>query len=93
LGSESGIHGAALLKDSATYQPFSPESVGRRTIQLVAGKHSGTAMVEDIMARAGIALTKRKTRIFLDAVHDEAQRRQRALSPRELVQFYHLCCV
>lgn len=37
---ESGIHVAAMLKDTSTYESLSPEYVGRRH-RFVLGKHSG----------------------------------------------------
>jgi len=37
---ESGIHTHGLLQNELSYQPYRPETVGRRT-KLVLGKHSG----------------------------------------------------
>ncbi|MEM0215798.1 MAG: 2-isopropylmalate synthase, partial [Archaeoglobaceae archaeon] len=42
---ESGIHTSALLKDARTYEPISPEVIGRRRV-IVLGKHAGRASVE-----------------------------------------------
>ncbi len=55
---ESGIHVAGLLKDRRTYEPFEPERVGRGATRLVVGKHSGTAAVRHVLARAGIRLDR-----------------------------------
>ncbi len=49
---ESGIHTSALFRDSSTYEPISPEVVGRRRI-IVLGKHAGRASVEAIMKELG----------------------------------------
>jgi 2-isopropylmalate synthase len=38
---ESGIHQDGVLKDAATYEIMSPESVGLTASKLVMGKHSG----------------------------------------------------
>jgi len=40
---ESGIHVHAMLRDARTYEPFSPELVGRERAPFVLGKHSGLA--------------------------------------------------
>jgi (R)-citramalate synthase len=45
---ESGLHVAALLKDPLSYQPFPPETVGRRT-EFVLGKHSGRALLRKLL--------------------------------------------
>lgn len=42
---ESGIHAHGVLREPSTYEPVSPESVGRRR-RIVLGKHSGSAAVE-----------------------------------------------
>jgi D-citramalate synthase len=42
---ESGIHAHGILRDSRTYEPVRPETVGRKR-RIVLGKHSGTASVE-----------------------------------------------
>jgi homocitrate synthase NifV len=38
---ESGIHVHAMLRDSRSYEPFAPSSVGREGRTFVLGKHSG----------------------------------------------------
>jgi 2-isopropylmalate synthase len=38
---EAGIHQDGMLKDKATYEIMTPESVGWRGVSLVMGKHSG----------------------------------------------------
>jgi len=54
---ESGIHTSALLKDVRTYEPISPETVGRRRV-IVLGKHAGRASVEAILKDLGYSATK-----------------------------------
>lgn len=54
---ESGIHTSALLKDSRTYEPISPETIGRKRV-LVLGKHAGRASVEAILKELGYSATK-----------------------------------
>jgi homocitrate synthase NifV len=85
---ESGIHCAGILKDPATYQPFSPEMLGREKAQLVAGRHSGTKVLKHLLAEAGVVFPKEKTGEFLMAVREEALRKQSALSSRDLMELY-----
>lgn len=54
---ESGIHTSALLRDSRTYEPISPEMVGRKRV-IVLGKHAGRASVEAILKELGYSATK-----------------------------------
>jgi D-citramalate synthase len=49
---ESGIHAHGVLRDSRTYEPLSPEMVGRRR-RIVLGKHSGSASVEAALGEQG----------------------------------------
>jgi homocitrate synthase NifV len=87
---ESGIHCAAILKNTQAYQPFDPARVGREKMQLVVGKHSGTSVLKHLMAQAGVALTSETAKRLLDTVRDEAMKQQCALSAAQLVQLYRL---
>jgi homocitrate synthase NifV len=85
---ESGIHCAGILKDPTTYQPFSPEMLGREKTQLVAGRHSGAKVLKHLMAEAGVVLPGEQTRQLLKAVRAEALSKQTALSSRDLLRLY-----
>ncbi len=61
---ESGIHQDGMLKDSATYEIMTPESVGQSHSSLVLGKHSGRAAFRDKLAQLGYQLAQNE---FLDA--------------------------
>ncbi|HZF76924.1 MAG TPA: 2-isopropylmalate synthase [Acetobacteraceae bacterium] len=50
---ESGIHQDGMLKDSATYEIMTPESVGWNKSSLVLGKHSGRAAFRDKLKALG----------------------------------------
>ncbi len=54
---ESGIHVHALLADTKTYEPISPEMVGRKR-RFVLGKHSGRASIEHTLMDLGIKVTE-----------------------------------
>ncbi|WP_435195917.1 (R)-citramalate synthase [Natronomonas sp. EA1] len=50
---ESGIHTDGTLKDDAMYEPYAPETVGRKR-RLVLGKHAGRAGVEAALKEHGV---------------------------------------
>ena len=50
---ESGIHQDGMLKNSATYEIMTPESVGWTKSSLVLGKHSGRAAFRDKLVALG----------------------------------------
>jgi D-citramalate synthase len=49
---ESGIHAHGLFRDTRTYEPIAPESVGRKR-RIVLGKHSGSASVKAALTELG----------------------------------------
>ena len=55
---ESGIHCAGLIKDPLSYQPYLPESVGRKGFGFLLGKQSGSRAIMHMLGRAGIDITK-----------------------------------
>jgi 2-isopropylmalate synthase len=50
---ESGIHQDGMLKNAATYEIMTPESVGWTKSNLVLGKHSGRAAFKDKLDQLG----------------------------------------
>jgi len=50
---ESGIHQDGVLKNAATYEIMTPESVGWQKTSLVMGKHSGRAAFRDKLSSLG----------------------------------------
>ncbi len=52
---ESGIHQDGVLKNAATYEIMTPESVGWTRSNLVMGKHSGRAAFRDKLRSLGYA--------------------------------------
>jgi len=59
---ESGIHCHALFKDSRTYEPFDPCSIGRRNRRFVLGTHSGAATIRHLLGKAGIKVSPGQAR-------------------------------
>ncbi len=66
---ESGIHTSAIMKDSSTYEPITPEMVGR-TRQLVLGKHAGKASIKEIMRRLGYKANSEQMKEILARVKE-----------------------
>ncbi len=50
---ESGIHAHGILSDSSTYEPISPNEVGRER-KFTLGKHTGKSSVEAILEDMGV---------------------------------------
>ncbi|MBE6426871.1 MAG: 2-isopropylmalate synthase [Thermoguttaceae bacterium] len=53
---ESGIHQDGMLKNSMTYEIMRPEDVGFQKTDLVLGKHSGRAALNDKVTTLGYSL-------------------------------------
>jgi homocitrate synthase NifV len=82
---ESGIHTAALLKNSAAYQPFPCEEVGRVPEAFVVGKHSGSAGVQSLLAAGGVAVPATLCPEILSAVRRRARAQKSAVLQEELL--------
>ncbi len=50
---EAGIHQDGVLKAAITYEIMTPESIGRKSNELVLGKHSGRHAFKDRLAELG----------------------------------------
>ena len=81
---ESGIHGHGVLQNPATYEPFSPEEIGRER-RLVIGKHSGKHLITNFLQQYNIALTQAEIRSLVDAVKNLSVELKRNLTPDELL--------
>ena len=81
---ESGIHGHGVLQNPATYEPFSPEEVGRER-RLVIGKHSGKHIIANFLRQHGIALSLEETRSLVGAVRNLSVELKRSLTTDELL--------
>jgi isopropylmalate/homocitrate/citramalate synthase len=56
-----------MLKDPSTYESISPQPLGRDH-EFVLGKHSGTGLVDLLLAKNGIATTPELSRRILDRI-------------------------
>src|SRR4029077_1955222 len=64
---ESGVHVDGMLKDPSTYESICPKPLGR-THEFLLGKHSGSGLVEVMLADKGIASSPELTHRILERV-------------------------
>jgi isopropylmalate/homocitrate/citramalate synthase len=64
---ESGVHVDGMLKDPSTYESICPKPLGR-THEFLLGKHSGSGLVELMLADKGIASSPELTHRILERV-------------------------
>lgn len=67
FGHESGIHTHGILSNPLTYEPISPELVGRKRWMQV-GKHAGIHGMNAMLAEYGIKPTETQAKSILDRV-------------------------
>lgn len=82
---ESGIHCHAILKDPATYEPFSPAEVGREASRIVLGKHSGLAGLKYTLTAAGIIVDDEEARMLLEKLRHMAVSNKGACTVEQLL--------
>ena len=75
FGHESGIHTHGVLSNPLTYEPISPELVGRRR-RLHAGKHAGMRGVRAMLAEYGIEPGEEQSARILRLVKEAGDRGQ-----------------
>ena len=73
FGHESGIHTHGVLSNPLTYEPISPELVGRKR-RLHAGKHAGMRGVNAMLAEYGIEPDERQAQEILRRVKEAGDR-------------------
>lgn len=88
---ESGVHVAALLRDSESYQSIDPALIGRR-YKLVLGKHSGRQAVNGVFDQMGYHLSSAQINQLLPAIRRFAENRKRSPKDYELVALYDEIC-
>ncbi|QLH09119.1 2-isopropylmalate synthase [Candidatus Nitrosotenuis sp. DW1] len=67
FGHESGIHTHGILNNPLTYEPISPELVGR-TRWLQVGKHAGVHGVSAMLEEYGVKASETQLKLILDKV-------------------------
>ncbi|MDA7941519.1 MAG: 2-isopropylmalate synthase [Nitrosopumilus sp.] len=69
FGHESGIHTHGVLSNPLTYEPISPELVGRKR-WMQAGKHAGLHGINAMLAEYGVAPDEEQSRAILARVKE-----------------------
>ena len=70
---ESGIHSDGIIKNSATYEPFTPELVGRKR-QFILGKHMGTHGLNNKLKEFGLEVSEDQLKQIFDEVKSLADK-------------------
>jgi 2-isopropylmalate synthase len=73
FGHESGIHTHGIINNPLTYEPISPELVGRKR-WLQAGKHAGAHGIRAILTDFGIDPTEEQLHKIIEKQKDVADR-------------------
>ncbi len=81
---ESGIHCKSLLRDELSYQPFRAEEIGKKP-EMVIGKHSGKAAIQNYFRNKKIELNDADTLILTEQVKRLSTTKKRALHDDELL--------
>ncbi|PNR92780.1 homocitrate synthase [Petrotoga sp. 9PWA.NaAc.5.4] len=85
---ESGIHTDGVLKNSQTYESFSPEEVGLER-QILIGKHSGKNAIIAKFEEYDINLTQEEAEEILKRVRALSVQLKRTLFDKELIYLYN----
>ncbi|MBI5014839.1 MAG: homocitrate synthase [Deltaproteobacteria bacterium] len=86
---ESGIHADGVLKDPRTYEPFPPESVGRRR-EIVLGKHSGRSAVAHRLSQLGRVVPDGDLPRLLTEIRRLSARAKRPVADADLLRLLEL---
>ncbi|HEX6067391.1 MAG TPA: 2-isopropylmalate synthase [Nitrososphaera sp.] len=73
FGHESGIHTHGILNNPLTYEPISPELVGRKR-WLQAGKHAGAHGINAMLAEFGITPNDEQLKLIVEKQKDVADK-------------------
>ena len=66
---EAGIHVHGLVANSSTYEPITPELVGRRR-RIILGKHAGKASIELALKELGLVASEKQTGEIVNRVKE-----------------------
>jgi homocitrate synthase NifV len=81
---ESGIHGAAQIKDGLAYQPFPACRVGCGEQPLLAGMITGKHVLRHLLETKGIKLSPRQCLLFTEVVKRASRLQKRAFDMHEI---------
>jgi homocitrate synthase NifV len=85
---ESGIHVNAMLRDTSSFEPISPDSVGGQR-RYVIGKHSGRSLIRAVLERKGVQASEPELAQCLEEVRRIAVNRAgKPISDEELLRIH-----
>ena len=70
---ESGIHSDGIIKNSATYEPMTPELVGRKR-KFIIGKHMGTHGLDNRLKELGLNVNENQLKQICDDIKELADK-------------------
>ncbi len=73
---ESGVHQDGVIKNRLTYEIMTPASIGRKSNDIVIGKHSGSHAVKNKAKELGYVLDDEQVQILFRAVKDLADKKE-----------------
>jgi len=89
---ESGIHCAGLIENPVAFQPFLPESIGRKKGAFVLGRHSGSKMIRRLLAEKGFVVTNEQAAILRDYIRNLAIEEKEIFNLENLENLFRQCC-
>jgi homocitrate synthase NifV len=85
---QSGIHCYGLSQQHNSFEPYTPESIGRIGNTIVAGPYSGRSTIQLMLAQNGYTVTVQQATSLLPIVRQEALRRNKVLTSEEVTALY-----
>ncbi len=85
---ESGIHGAAQIKDGIAYQPFHACRIGRDEQPLRAGMLTGKHVIRHLLETKGIKPSLSRCCLFAEVVKSESCRQKQTFDNHKLAQLW-----
>lgn len=70
---ESGIHADGIIKNSATYEPMTPELVGRKR-KFIIGKHMGTHGLDNRLKELGLNVSQNQLEQICEDIKELADK-------------------
>lgn len=86
---ESGIHCSGLLRNRSTFELFAAREVGGSPTEFIAGKHSGSEGLLQILAAHGFAASREVAAEMLGPVRLLATKKRRSLKPNEVARIFN----
>lgn len=87
---ETGIHTRGMAVDRSAYELISAEEIGAGAQSFIIGKHSGSEGIRMALEEAGFIVERSTLRNLLSTVRAEVERKDRALSPQEVIEILRL---